>query len=386
MKFRKDSIIVIAHLPHLKGSDGSVSAYEPYVREIELWAEVFQNVIIYTEFIKKTPSFPLKRLPFNCEFREVYMKSGPGFKTNFIRIFQLPFVLLQFTLVLLFLKKDTLVHLRSPGITTLIFNLINRIFNKPIIVKWATQFAPMPIPNKILHWELKLLQNPPTNTKVLIYGISNNPNHISFIPALMSENEMLPISDLNLNKPFSNPIKILCVGRLFRFKEFDQVITALGYLKKEKKLLNWELNLVGDGEEMLKLKQMALENEIIAQINFLGKMSFVETCEFYSKSDISIIPGRYEGWAKVINESWSFGVIPMVTSGGNTSYPIKLSDGAGVVYNEDLTDFVEKFEYLTNLTALERREIRLKGYNANKEMTLSNFKTKLEKVINDWKS
>jgi glycosyltransferase involved in cell wall biosynthesis len=378
---KTNTITIVAHLPH-SISGGKIYAYEAYVREIEIWSEIFTKVIIYTEVVDFRPDFPVKILPDNCSVVKVPMKSGPSILSKIQRILQLPIVVIQMFFVLL---NADLLHLRSPGITTLLVNLINRIFNKPVIVKWATQFAPMPIPNIILHLELKLLQKPRSNTKVLIYGISENPNHISFIPALMSISELPVISDSILNKPFSDPVNILCVGRLFRFKEFDQVIIALASFNEQKKHVNWTLSIVGDGEESLKLKELVHKKGLDSKVKFLGKMSFKATCEIYSNSDISIIPGRYEGWCKVINESWSFGVIPMVTSGGNTAYPVELSDGAGIIYDQDLSDFAEKLESLINLSNSEKRDLRLKGFNSNFDMTLENFKLRLENLIYDWK-
>lgn len=376
---RRNKLVIIAHLPHY--CDGNTSfAYEPYVREIEVWSELFAQIIIYTDLVDFRPDFPVKEMPLNCKIIKVPMKAGPGLKANLTRLIQLPFVFIQLLFVVI---KSDLLHLRSPGITTFMVNCINRIFNKPVIVKWATQFAPMPIPDKILHWELRLLKSPPTNTKVLIYGISHHPNHISFIPALMHKKELRLESQIISPKLFSKPLRIIFVGRLFRYKEFDQVVLALDKVNKERENLSWVLNVIGDGEDLDKLKILTHEKGLSDKIKFLGQKSFKETCEIYATSDISIIPGRYEGWSKVINESWNYGVIPMVTSGGNTAYPIRISNGAGIVYKEDLSDFVEKFEFIAGLSIEEITAYRKKGYLANNGMSLESFKEKLEKVLDD---
>lgn len=375
-----NTLTVIAHLPHyIVGSE--VFAYEPYVREMELWCQLASSVVIYTDIVKGKPKFPVKALPNNVQVKKIRMRSGPGFTANFLRLFQLPFVTIRLIFII---RGAKVLHLRSPGITTLLANVINKIFNRPVIVKWATQFAPMPIQNRILHWELKLLENPPSNTRVLIYGISENPQHISFIPALMAESEVKLNTEEILVKPFADPVRIICVGRLFRYKEFDQVILALTHLNQQKPHVQWVLNMIGDGEDMDKLRTMALEGGVDSKINFHGQKSFSETCNLFAQSDISIIPGRYEGWAKVINESWSFGVIPMVTSGGNTAYPIRLSGGGGIIYKEDLSDFSTEFEKLVQLPVERLKAMREKGYLANKDMSLESFKRKLALVLDDF--
>jgi glycosyltransferase involved in cell wall biosynthesis len=370
---KRNKLVLFAHLPHYF-EKGRFKAYEPYVREIEIWSQLFNEIVIYTEVVKSRPNFQIKSLPENVRIKKVRMKSGPGLSSNLLRLIQFPFVFIKLFFIV---RKAEIIHLRSPGVTTYMVLLLNKCFNKNIIVKWATQFSPLPVGSIILNLEYQILKEPLSNTKVLIYGKSENANHISFIPALMSENELNSMARLDISKSFAKPLRLLCVGRLYRYKEFDRAILALSNVKD----LDWVLDIVGDGECLQELQTLAFELGINERIFFRGKKSFEETCEYYLNSDISIIPGRYEGWAKVINESWHFGVIPMVTSGGNTAYPLLLSNNSGIIFNSDLSDFPEKLFHLSRMKDEDLFEIRNNGIKANYDLSLENFQQRLNRIL-----
>ena len=146
-----------------------------------------KKIIIYTDIKKEPYEGNSAELPKNCIVKPIYLKSGNGFTTNVIRMFQLP---IAFIHIYFILRNSKYIHLRSPGITTLIVNIFNKIINKPTIVKWATVFGKMKISSKIIPVEYFLLKSPPSNTKVLIYGEPKHKNHVSSFPAMMSRNEV----------------------------------------------------------------------------------------------------------------------------------------------------------------------------------------------------
>ena len=109
-----------------------------------------------------------------------------------------------------------------------------------------------------------------------------------------------------------------------------------------------------------------IKNEVV----FEGSKLFSETISYYKESDFSFVPGEFEGWCKVINESWRYGVIPIVTSLGNTSYPIFFSNGAGVIYDDNFCDFNQKLLQAINMTESKIKIIQNKGLITNKKIDL----------------
>lgn len=374
------NLTIIAHLPHYKLGNSEWVAYEPYVREIELWAQLYERVKIYTDIKKGSPKGNNKTLPANCKVKPIYVQSGPGIKNNVIRLLQLPYA---FVHILLIMLNSKTIHLRSPGITTIIANLINKVINKPTIIKWATHFKRMPIVAPIIHWEMSLLQNPPSNSKVLIYSEGTHQNHIPFIPALMSKSEIDKIEVKNKDLVWEPPFTLLCVGRLFVYKDFDFVITGLTLFKIQHPEVKWHLNIIGDGAEKSKLLELVSKGNITKNVSFHGALDFNTVLEFYHKSHIAIMPGRYEGWGKVINEAWATNTIPLVVNEGNAPYVVKMGGNAGVLYEHDKQLFSDKLFELVNYSNNEIKSLSKLGREANYGMTLESFQKGIKQIMDD---
>lgn len=379
---KSTDLTIIAHLPHYKNSNNEFSAYEPYVREIEIWASLFKTITIYTEITHILPKFGIKQLPKNCNVKPIYLKSGSGLKNNLIRLMQIPFASIHIFFIIL---RADLLHIRGPGITSFIANFINKFLNKKAIVKWATSFDKLPVKSKILNWERKLLLTPPSRTKVLIYGKSNHPNHITFFPVLLSDKELERIEINSTSRNWNEKIRLICVGRLYHLKNFDFVIKALSRFDEKYKDYNWEIWIIGDGEQRKYLEELVIAGSISSKVSFLGSKPFNEVLKYYQQAHIAIMPGMLEGWPKVINEAWATGCIPFVINAGNATYPLSFTDNAGVIFEPDIEAFADELAKLLNKSTAELEEIIKNGKVANHKMTLDKFKEELILVINSLK-
>jgi glycosyltransferase involved in cell wall biosynthesis len=369
-------LTIIAHLPHSLENSKWFS-YEPYVREIEIWAEIFNEIEIYTDVPSKKHNWQVKQLPDNCIVKKVFMKSGPGFYSNLLRLFQFPFVFIHIWYIMYNAK---ILHLRSHGVTTIIANFLNKFLNKKTIVKWATSFSYLPLKSKILKWEYELLLSPPTNTKVLIYANSVSVNHISFFPALFSKIELDNFSlKVNYGKwKVKDKIEFVFVGRLTELKNLGFMIDGFSRIDKS---LNWNLTIVGNGPLLNSLKTQVNKLLLFDRICFVGNKTMEETMDYLGNAHFSIIPGIYEGWSKVINESWACETIPVCIDAGNTPYPIKRNARGGILFNNDINNFTETLESLFMLKDSEIEGLIGEGHLENDGVTLESFAIKLEKVI-----
>lgn len=374
----KKSLVIIAHLYHYK-KDGRFYSYEPYVREIELWSDLFDEITIYTDVQKKIrQTVPLKALPENCKVKGVWMRSGPGLKNGVIRLIQMPFATIRLFFIL---RKADLLHFRSPGITTMISNGLNRFMNKKVIVKWATQFGYIPTLPPSQKFELKLLQNPPSNTKVLIYGKTDHPNHVSFFPATMTKTELDELKQKSGPRDWTGKIRLISVGRLYKDKNFDTIIEGLTVFKRKYPDYNWELVMVGDGEERDSIKNLIKKGNLEAEVKMMGSKPFSEVLDWYGKSHIVIMPGKYEGWPKVINEGWATGCIPFVVNYGNAPYPLTFAKNSGFSYETDPESFADSLNEILQKPAAELDQIRKNGADINYSLTLEKFKEKINQLI-----
>lgn len=374
----KKSLVIIAHLYHYK-KDGRFYSYEPYVREIELWADLFDEITVYTDVQKEfKPNFPVKAVPQNCKIKGIWMQSGPGLKNNLLRLIQLPFATVRLFFIM---RKTELLHLRSPGITTVISNGLNRFMNKKTIVKWATQFDLIPPMSASQRFELNLLKNPPSHTKVLIYGESEHPNHISFFPAMMSKAELDGLKQKIRPRDWTGKIRLISVGRLYRYKDFDSIIEGLTVFKEKYPEHDWELVMIGDGEERARLEELIKRGNLEKEVKMLGSKPFGEVLDWYGKSHIAIMPGKYEGWPKVVNEAWATGCIPFVVNYGNAPYPFTFAKNSGFTFEPNAQSFADNLDVILKKPMAELEQIRKNGAIANDTMTLEKFKEKINQTI-----
>jgi len=112
----------------------------------------------------------------------------------------------------------------------------------------------------------------------------------------------------------NNPKKLLYVGRLIPKKNVDKIIYAMQYV------LDYHpdavLNIVGEGYEMHRLRDIIMEYHLEHKVILRGKMTREETKRMYEKSGIFIMPTEHtEGCNNTIIEAMLSGCV--VLASGN---------------------------------------------------------------------
>ncbi|MDW7977476.1 MAG: glycosyltransferase family 4 protein [Candidatus Caldarchaeum sp.] len=103
---------------------------------------------------------------------------------------------------------------------------------------------------------------------------------------------------------------LVFVGRLHPVKGVDTALKAVAHLK-ERKGVFVKLLVVGDGEEMMRLRKMAEDLGVSSQVDFLGYRYDVET--FMRKASAVLVPSRYEPFGMTAAEAGAAGK-PVVAS------------------------------------------------------------------------
>ncbi|WP_405411529.1 glycosyltransferase family 4 protein [Maribacter sp. Asnod1-A12] len=105
-------------------------------------------------------------------------------------------------------------------------------------------------------------------------------------------------------KEISNSIKLLYVGRIIKRKKLDVVIKAVNRLNEQEKGLNVTLDVVGTGDYLSKVKELANEN-----ISFHGSItSHEKLMKVYSKCHVFVMPSIKETFGLVYIEALSQGL------------------------------------------------------------------------------
>lgn len=293
---------VIGHVPHWFGPDGSPVAYEPYVREMRVWADLFSEIHICSPCGDgKVRGNVASYGRANIQWHPVPFTFAPGRLATLKRMACMPGVVLAAWRTV---RKCDFIHLRSPGYFGLAGAAVVRLLGRRSLTKWAGENGPFEGEGWVTRADRLLQCRPSACHPVLVYGPAKEPHQIPFIPALMSEDELLEACELSSAKQWGPPWQIVSVGRLVPEKGFDLAIRGLALSKNTQPDLDWSFCLVGDGLDRPRLAALAAASGLGSRITFTGALSFREVQRRYAAAHLVIMPGVKEGWAKVIAEAW----------------------------------------------------------------------------------
>ena len=101
---------------------------------------------------------------------------------------------------------------------------------------------------------------------------------------------------------------LLGMGRLHPQKGFDRLLPIFARLRSSHP--NWHLVLLGEGDERARLEAQVRDLGLQQHVSLPGWVSDVEGA--LSRSDLFVLPSRYEGFGNVVAEALACGV-PVVT-------------------------------------------------------------------------
>jgi glycosyltransferase involved in cell wall biosynthesis len=139
---------------------------------------------------------------------------------------------------------------------------------------------------------------------------------------ILRPNWVVSIGNDKFNERYVN--RILTVGRLHAQKNYSDLIKSL----EGSSLI---LDVVGDGEELLKLKSLA--ERLNVNVNFLGIVKNSDLLEMYPKYKFFVSTSLFEGNPKAILEAMSAGCIVIARDISNNSELITTNIN-GILYDD----------------------------------------------------
>ena len=138
---------------------------------------------------------------------------------------------------------------------------------------------------------------------------------------------------------------VLAVGRLTEVKRFDLLVEQFVHLHP--RVPDWKLRLIGDGEDMPKLRAMVDEANAAEYIELAGQKSNEEVSKEMQRAGIFAMSSRSEGFPFVLLEAQSCG-LPIV------AYDVRV--GPGFLVRHEVDGFLvkegERQEYEDRLVQL----------------------------------
>mgnify|MGYP001394260023 CR=1 FL=1 len=173
-----------------------------------------------------------------------------------------------------------------------------------------------------------LTHNFPANTVNVI------PNPAVYPVPPSNEKSIKPNVIISQNKKI-----ILASGRLHKYKQFDLLIKA--FLKLKEEHLDWDLVILGNGEEQDNLNHMVVNFGITDRVHFPGSVGNMS--EWYERADLFVLSSIVEGFPNVLLEALTYG-LPCISFDCDTGPRDIIQDG----YNGILVDPNEKELGLSN--------------------------------------
>jgi glycosyltransferase involved in cell wall biosynthesis len=372
---------VITHVDHWLNQNGEPICYEPYAREIRIWADLFSKVDVLAPRGEGAPRGALAAYEkANISWIPVEYANAVGWKYTLTRAYQLPRLTIN---IAKFILAHDFVQPRSPGHPAFVGNVIARLFRKPSITKYAGYFGYFPGERLTSISERVFLSMPTQTNRVLVYGKAKRKHFVSFIPALMSEAEINMAESISQNKKWdTEKIHIVSVGRLSPYKDFDLAINGLGELYRIRPDLSWDYTLVGGGELRKDLEELCEKNKIRDRVTFTSALPFNQVQEIYANAHFVIMPGTREGWPKTIAEAWAHFCIPIVAA-SLLSLDIINNSENGFLFNPDPKSLAV---LLANILQRERDELKFvsqKAHNNVHALSMERFRDRLTDIIED---
>ena len=120
---------------------------------------------------------------------------------------------------------------------------------------------------------------------------------------------------------------VLSVGNLIYGKGFDRIISVLKHFPDLEFVVAGSVGPAGDYQA--ELKQMIKDNQVAAQVKFLGRIDQDALCYWYNAADVFCLASRTEGSPNVLNEALACGC-PSVATDVGTANEVLNSDQMGV--------------------------------------------------------
>ncbi|SNR36475.1 glycosyltransferase family 4 protein [Lutibacter flavus] len=432
--------VIITHVEH-KSNELGIFAYEPYVREMNLWLKYVDEVQIVAPLSKEDITSIESNYRFNKQtFNQVgdddlELIKIPSFditsmKNGINAIFKISKICFQIYNAMQWADH---IHLRCPGNIGLLGCFVQILFpSKPKTVKYAGNWDPkskQPLSYRLQKW---IVSNTflTKNCNVLVYGKwpKQSKNIVPFFTASYSELEIEDIMvrdisgfqehtfdqvlndeeqrqsqldwashDMEHNEQISNQVEdneeqrhsqlewgsheaelnFLFVGGLTPGKQPLLSVQVIHELKKKGYLV--KLDMYGEGIERTNLTEYILDNSLENEVRLHGNTYKEIVKKAYKEAHFLLFISKSEGWPKVVAEAMFWGCLPITSDVSCISYMLE-NNKRGSIVNPSINEIVEVIEsYIHNPKKFEEQVD--KAMEWSRQYTLEKFEKEVGKLL-----
>lgn len=336
-------LLIVSHVCHYR-YNGRLYAYGPYSREVDIWADLFSEVVIAAPLRAAPP--PGDAIPLMRSNISIWPLRETGGETLGAKLKQLLFLPEIIGRLIQAIRATDAVHVRCPGNLGLLGVVLAPLFRRPRIAKYAGQWNGYPNEPWTVWLQRRLLRSW-WQAPVTVYGDwPDQPVHvIPFFTSMMTKEQVTKAVAVAAGKVVVSPLRVLFSGRLAPEKRVSALLE--GVKLAIDRGVSLEVSIVGGGPECDKLLQEVNQLGIAARVRFVGALPFDQALEWYDWAHCLVLPSVHsEGWPKVVAEAMCHGVLCIAVDHGQIPRMLR---GRGIVLNEG-----SSHEIATALEAIAR--------------------------------
>ncbi len=307
-------LLIVSHVIHYQWQD-KLYAWGPYVQEINIWADLFSQVLIVAPCCKQKP--PADNIVFKRSNIAIASQPKTGGKRLWAKVYQLAALPLLVWSIARVMKKTDAIHVRCPGNLGLLGAILAPFFSQYRIAKYAGQWNGYTGEPLTVRLQRFILRSRWWKAPVVVYGQwDNQPKHIiPFFTSVMTREQVKRAMSIAKSKFISNPLKILFSGRLVSNKRVDALLEAIKIVEKDREDI--EVIIVGGGPQRGYLEDKVVQLNLREKVSFTGALPFEKALKWFEWADCLVLPSVHsEGWPKVIAEAMSYGVLCIAVDHG----------------------------------------------------------------------
>ncbi|PQJ73306.1 glycosyltransferase [Polaribacter butkevichii] len=368
---------IITHTKH-KSKNQRFYAYEPYVREMNLWLQnVSETRIVAPVSRDETSAIEVAYKADNITVKNIPAFNMLSLKTKFFSIFKMPLILFQIAKTCLWADH---IHLRCPGNVGLLGCFVQVLFPfTPKTVKYAGNWDPkskQPVSYRIQKW---IISNTflTRNCKVLVYGEWKNQskNIVPFFTASYSNNEIREIPE----KGFSSKINFIFVGAFTKGKQPMLSVKVVENLLS--KNINVQLDMYGNGLEFMQVQNYVKLHKLEENIILHGNQTKEVVKKGFQKAHFLIFISKSEGWPKVVAEAMFWRCLPISSKVSCIENMLGFGTRGTIVESNvgenEIVTIVEN--YISNYNEYQKEALNAKNWS--QEYTLEKFSSEIKKTL-----
>jgi len=366
---------IITHVPH-GYQNGYYFAYSPYVREMNIWSQYVDKIILVAPLaLASQTEIDLRYSHKDIDFREVPRFNFLTLKSSFATIFKLPQVI---SVIYNAMKNADHIHLRCPGNMGLLGCLVQILFpSKPKTAKYAGNWDPkakQPLSYRLQRW---ILSNTflTRNMQVLVYGewAKSTKNIKPFFTASYFEKDKAEVK----LKELKGTILFVFVGTLSNGKQPLFAVQLIEQLSKRGH--DVQLSIYGEGSERTMLENYIEVNNLRNIISLKGNQNQETVKKAYTESHFVVLPSLSEGWPKVVAEGMFWGCLPIASK--VSCVPNMLGNGErGLLLDLKLVEDVDKIESLLSDENTYQNKVKHALY-WSRQYTMNFFESEIKLLL-----